>query len=256
MHHEALLGPYEVAPAIDAMVDAFIDVLPLTEFREIAFAAGPAARRASGSGPVEVSGPVEPDDPELVEQLHDEAVRAGREGRHQDAVDGFEHVLRLDPESGTAHLNLGKALIRLGDPEAAIEHLQAAVAIEIPLSEVRADLIRAHFNAAAAAFNCGDMPPAIANYRRVIELDPSDKEARRHLAVALARSGRIDAALLEAARLDQDALDDPDIQVDIGIVLAVAGRLPAARDRFQRALSSRPGWDAAQQQLDALPKAD
>jgi hypothetical protein len=37
-------------------------------------------------------------------------------------------------------------------------------------------------------------------------------------------------------------------------VLAVAGRLPTARDRFQRALSLRPGWDAAQQQLDALPE--
>lgn len=249
-----LPGPYEVAPAIDAMVDAFIDALPLTEFRKIAFAAGPAARRASGSGPVEVSGPVEPHDPELVEQLHDEAVQAGREGRLQEAVDGFEHVLRLDPESGTAHLNLGKALIRLGDPGTAIEHLQAAVAIEMPLSEVRADLIRAHFNAAAAAFNRGEMLPAIANYRRVIELDPSDKEARRHLAVALARGGRIDAALLEAARLDQDGLDDPDIQLDIGIILAVAGRLSAARDRFQRALSLRPGWDAAQHQLDALPE--
>src|SRR5262249_46805447 len=152
-----------------------------------------------------------------------------------EAVDGFEPVLRLDPESGTAHLNLGKALIRLGDPGAAIEHLQAAVAIEIPLPEARADLIQAHFNAAAAAFNRGEMLPAIANYRRVIELDPTDKEARRHLATALARSSRIDAALLEAARLDQDALDDPDIQLDIGIVLAVAGRLPAAPDRFQRA---------------------
>ena len=163
-------------------------------------------------------------------------------------------MLHLDPESGTAHLNLGKALIRLGDPGTAIEHLQAAVAIEMPLSEARADLIRAHFNAASAAFNRGEILPAIANYRRVIELDPSDKEACRHLAVALARGDRIDAALLEAARLDQDGLDDPDIQLDTGVILAVAGRLSAARDRFQRALFLRPGWDAAQQQLDALPE--
>ena len=121
-------------------------------------------------------------------------------------------------------------------------------------SEARADLIRAHFNAAAAAFNRGDMLTAIANYRRVIELDGSDKEARRHLAVALALGGRTDAALLEAARLDQDALHDPDIQLDIGIVLAVAGGFLAARDRFHQALSLRPGWDAAQRQLYALPE--
>ena len=37
---------------IDAMVDAFIDALPLTEFTKTAFAAGPpAARRAPVSGP-------------------------------------------------------------------------------------------------------------------------------------------------------------------------------------------------------------
>ena len=240
---------------IDAMVDAFIDALPLTGFTKTAFAAGPTAtRRAPVSAQVEVSGPMEPGDPDLVKQLQDEAVRAGREGRHQEAVDGFEHVLRLDPESGTAHLNLGKALIRLGDPGAAIEHLQAAVAIDTPASEARADLIQAHFNTAAAAFNRGDMLAAIANYRRVIELDGTDKEARRHLVVALARGGRTDAALLEAARLDQDAPHDPDAQLDIGIVLAVAGRFLAARDRFQQALSLRPGWDAAQRQLSALPE--
>jgi len=249
-----LPGPNEVAPAVDAMVDAFIAALPQTEFGDIAFAAGPTRERVSASEPAEVSGPVEPDDPGLVEQLHDEAVRAGREGRHQEAANDFERVLRLDPENGSAHFNLGKALIQLNDPEAAIEHLQAAVAIEVPLSEARADLIRAHFNAAAAAFNRADMPSATANYQRVCELDPSDNEARRHLAVALARGGRIDASLLEAARLDQAGHDDPDILLDIGIVLAVAGRLSAARDRFRRALSLRPGWDSAQQQLDALPE--
>jgi Flp pilus assembly protein TadD len=244
-----------VALAVDAMVDAFIAALPQTEFGDIAFAAGPSRERVSASEPTEVSGPVEPDDPGLFEQLHDEAVRAGRDGRHQEAADGFERVLRLDPENGGVHFNLGMALIQLNDPEAAIEHLQAAVAIEVPLSEVRSGLIRAHFNAAAAAFNRGDMPSAMANYQRVCELDPSDSEARRHPAVALARCGRIDAALLEAARLDRAGHDDPDIQLDIGMVHAVAGRLSAARDRFQRARSLRPDWDAAQQQLDVFPES-
>lgn len=229
--------PCEVAPAVDAMVDAFIAALPQTDFGDIAFAAGPTRERVSASEPGEVSGPVELDDPGLVEQLNDEAGRAGREGRHREAADGFERVLRVDPENGSAHFNLGNALILLNDPAAAIEHLQAAVAIEVPLSEARADLIRAHFNAAAAAFNRDEMLSATANYQRLCELDPSDNEARRHLAVALARGGRADAALLEAARLDQGGHDDPGIQLDIGIVLAVAGRLSAACDRFQRALS-------------------
>jgi Flp pilus assembly protein TadD len=243
-----------VAPAVDATVDAFIAALPLTEFGDIAFAAGPTRERVSATGPAGVSGPVELNDPGLVEQLHNEAIRAGREGRHQEAADGFERVLRVDPENGSAHFNLGKALIQLNDPDGAIEHLQAAVATEVPLSRARADLIRAHFNAAAAAFNRDDMPSATPNYQRVCELDPSDNEARRHLAVALARGGRIDAALLEAARLDQGGRADPDIELDIGIVLAVASQFSAARDRFQRALSLRPGWDAAQQQLDVLPE--
>lgn len=248
-----LPGPYEVAPAVDAMVDAFIAALPQTSFGEIAFAAGPTTARAAASETEEVPGAVQPEDVELVDRVLDESVEAGREGRHQEAADGFLRALDLDPENGVTHLNLAKALIELGDTDAAVEHLLSAMAIDVPLSEARRDLIQAHFNSAAAAFSRGDMPTAIANYRRVCELDTSDTEAQRHLAVALARDGRIDAALLEAARLAEIGNGDPDIQLDIGIVLAEAGRLAAARKRIQSAISLRPGWDTAQRLLNAMP---
>jgi tetratricopeptide (TPR) repeat protein len=247
-----LPGPYEVAPAVDAIVDAFIAALPETDFGKVAFAAGPTNSRRAPEAE-DVAGPMAPEDPALVEHLFEEAASAGNAGRHQDAADGFRRILGLDPENGGAHLNLAKALIQLDDPEAAIEHLQAATAIEVPVADARPVLIQAHFNAAAAAFNRGDSAVAIANYRRVCELALDDVEARRHLAVALARGSRVDAALIEAARLDPAGEEDANVQCDIGIVLLAAGQFDAARDRFERALALRPGWDEAQRQLDALP---
>jgi tetratricopeptide (TPR) repeat protein len=166
-----LPGPYEVAPAVDAMVDVFIAALPETDFGRVAFAAGPTNSRPAPEAEG-VAGPTSPADPVLVEHLFEQAVSAGNAGRHEDAADGFGRVLGLDPENGGAHLNLAKALIQLGDPESAIEHLQAATAIEVPKADARPDLIQAHFNAAAAAFNRGDSPVAIANYRRVWRTGP------------------------------------------------------------------------------------
>lgn len=249
-----LPGPRDVAHAVDTMVDAFIGILPETAFGRIAFAGGAAKDREHVTAQTDVSGPREPSDPSLVERLHDEAVEAARDGRYQDAIDGFQRALDLDPESGTMRLNLAKALVQNNDPGAAIEHFQAAVAIEIPLADIRADLVQAHFNAGAAAFNGENLPSAIGNYRRACELDPSDIEARRHLAVALARNGRIDAALIEIARIDQVSDEDPDAQLDAGIVLTAAGELAGARNRFERALVLRPGWNQAQRRLDELDR--
>ena len=245
----ALPGPEEVAPAVDAMVDAFLAVLPVTDFARLALAAGPTGDRSETTTPPKVSSLQKPEDPKLVQKIFEKAVKAGRKGRNEDAVAGFARVIQLDPENGTAHFNLALALMSLDQYETAIEHLEAAQAIELPPAEVTPPLIRAHFNAAVAAFNRGDIPPAIANYRRVCELAPGDSEARRHLAVALARGGRIDAALTEAARLDREDQGDADVQLDIGIVLRLAGQVDQAKARFQRALDLRPGWTEAQHQL-------
>jgi tetratricopeptide (TPR) repeat protein len=246
-----LPGPQEVAAAVDRMVDAFIRALPLTDFARLAFLSRPTTGEKVEAQ--EVAAPLEPANPELVKQIEDYAVTAGHNGRHREAAEGFQRVLDLDPERGGAHLNLARALLQLDQPEKAIEHLQMAAAIDAPPSEVQRDLIRAHFNAAAKAFNRGDLPAAIANYRRVCELAPDDREARRHLAVALVRSGRVDAALAQVAELDLSGSEDAATQLDIGIVLAVVGRYELARERFELALTLRPGWDEPRAQLKALP---
>ncbi len=246
-----LPGPQEVASAVDRMVDAFIRDLPQTDFATLAFLSRPTTGEKVKAQ--EVAAPLESTNPDLVKQIEDDAVAAGHDGRHREAAEGFQRVLDLDPESGGAHLNLARALLQLDQPEKAIEHLQMAAAIDEPASEVQRDLIRAHFNAAAEAFNRGNLPAAIANYRRVCELAPDDREARRHLAVALVRSGRVDAALAQVPELSLSGSEDANTQLDIGIVLAVAGRYELARERFELALSLRPDWDEPRAQLKALP---
>lgn len=249
----SLPGPCEVAPAVDAMVDAFIAALPGNSFRRMAFAAGPTGARPKPA-PEEVAGPTEPHDVAVVETAFQEALDAGTAGDHQRAANEFRRVIELDPENADAHFNLAEALLSLDEPGEAIEHLQAAAAIALPMEQVRRLLMRAHFNHGAAAYTRGDMSIAAANYRRVCELDPADREARWRLAESLARDGRIDAALLEVAKLDSDKAneDDARAQLAIGLVLQTAGQVSEAKCRYERALELKPGWETATKMLHGV----
>ncbi|HZS14362.1 MAG TPA: tetratricopeptide repeat protein [Candidatus Dormibacteraeota bacterium] len=234
-------GPYEVAPAVDAMVDAFIQALPESDFGRVAFAAGPTSSRIA-TPQADAAAAAAQHDPTMVERLFEEATSAGELGDHATAATKFSRVLELDPENGDARLNLAEALLQLNEPEAAIDHLVAATAIGISAAEVGDRLVRAYFNAAAAAYNRGALATAVANYRRVCELAPSDVEARRRLAVTLARDGHLDAALMEAARVNRVAAEDADAQCDIGMVALLAGQVDLAGRHLHRALDLRPGW--------------
>ncbi len=52
-----------------------------------------------------------------------------QQGRHRDAYTAFGQALALDPRAYRAHDNLGLAAEALGDPDAALRHYLAAIAI-------------------------------------------------------------------------------------------------------------------------------
>jgi tetratricopeptide (TPR) repeat protein len=239
----SLPPPFEVAQAVDLMVEAFIRALPPNDFRRMAFCADPASRPIPEKE--EVAAPMQPDDPSELQGIFDQACDAGNEGRHQEAADGFAQAIELNPDSSLAHFNLAESLVNLDRPKEAVEHLQQALAIGPAIAEIRPTLILAHFNAGAAAYAKGRFGEAAANYRRVCELDRDDTDARSRLAESLARAGRIDAALLQAAILDRrpGTGEIARVQLAIGVVLRDAGQLEQSKQRFERAVQLEPESD-------------
>src|SRR6266478_365912 len=66
-----------------------------------------------------------------------------RHGSLAEAMEHFEHALRLKPDLAIAHVNWGLALTKQGRPSAAIEHFQRALSIQPDLVMARVGLVLA-----------------------------------------------------------------------------------------------------------------
>ena len=81
-----------------------------------------------------------------------------------------------------------------------------------------------------------------------IEGAPDDVFIRHHLAVALGRSGRIDAALQHFAR----SVGEAEAHYNAGVILFQAGNLEASEQQLVEALRIKPGLTVAREQLDEV----
>src|ERR1041385_2826679 len=113
---------------------------------------------------------------------------------YKEAVDEFRLVIAANPNSLSAHLNLGAALVQTGDPGGAVAYFEAAIHID-PRNT------NAHYNLAVLLANDNQHEAAIHHLREILNIDPKDAGARFLLAGELRKSERLDDALVEFARL-------------------------------------------------------
>jgi tetratricopeptide (TPR) repeat protein len=95
----------------------------------------------------------------------------------------------------------------------------------------------------------GDLDGAIQEFRRALELDPSDAGAHWHIGAALASTGAYAEATKHLAQ--SVSLDPQNSQAhnDLGLLLAVQGRLDEGVDHLERAVALDPQSDAARRNL-------
>jgi len=86
-------------------------------------------------------------------------------GRPADAVMQYQRALELRPEYAIAHNNLGTALLQLGRTQGALASFREATRIDPRLAE-------AHLNVGLISRALGDAPEAAARFRRALELSP------------------------------------------------------------------------------------
>jgi tetratricopeptide (TPR) repeat protein len=140
-----------------------------------------------------------------------------REGKYREAMEAYRISMREHPKSGVHHSRLAMALLSLGLGDVAREEARAAVAVEPSAQAYRVLALVAEHNSLGKQLAPGfDRDAAEAAWRKVVELDPKDDDAKARLAHILeydqyatrySNLARMDEALAGFDAL-QDKLED------------------------------------------------
>jgi tetratricopeptide (TPR) repeat protein len=84
------------------------------------------------------------------------------------------------------------------------------------------------------------LPRAVPDYRRVVELEPDNREARKWLALGLEQIGRYEEALTHLEYLRQRQPDDPDVLVPMAACRSKSGQAAQARQILDGVLARQP----------------
>jgi tetratricopeptide (TPR) repeat protein len=191
-----------------------------------------------------------------------------RAGRTEEAIQQLQAALRIAPYHLTALNNLGLALLRQGDKEAAavcfdkvlernpqnpqallqlgllasnreegipeaLRRIQAAIAVEPRNATLR-------IVGAQILIRAGRMDEAIAQATEAIRLMPLSAEAHCQLAVALAARGRIAEAMEANLRVLRLQPDHAEAHRNLGNLLLLRGQANEAIGQYQESLRIKP----------------
>jgi len=104
------------------------------------------------------------------------------------AIDIYESMLAILPQSAALHYQLGLTLARINDTRGARAAVEQALALDPGLDQAR-------FLLGVVCLDLGDNGLAIEQLARVVEANPFDIRARQNLAAAFARQGQHDKAI-------------------------------------------------------------
>jgi tetratricopeptide (TPR) repeat protein len=156
----------------------------------------------------------------------------------RDHVEGWQHLIRLDPRDALAHANLGAYYRSTGDADRAIDHYRRAL-------ESQPDFASAHYNLALLLESKQDTDGAARHYRNALRVQPDHARAHNNLGNILLAAGNRD----EAAGHFRRAIDIEPTQAEahnnLGRVLWESGRTDEAIQHYQRAIELLPTAAAA-----------
>ncbi len=150
-------------------------------------------------------------------------------------VDFWLDCLEKCPNEIRIHNNLGRALEDQGNMEKAIAHYQKAI-------EHNNRFTDAYNNLALALEKVGQHEAAENVYRHVLSFDSRSGDTHYNLGRFLSQSGRHLEAIefLEKSHDLQHPDSDPDVHNNLGIIMAMLGRLTEANVHFSEALRIYP----------------
>ena len=144
------------------------------------------------------------------------------------ARQALEQAVAWDPSSVAPRLALATVLSALGDPAAAVAHLEAAAERAPTNAEV-------HFRLGLAWNEAGNPARSLEALEKAVNLDPRHAAAWYNLGLARAAHGRIEAALQALLRAESLEPRNPRVPFARATVLARLGRWPETRAAAARA---------------------
>ncbi len=157
----------------------------------------------------------------------------GSAGRHQQAIEQYEHALQIEPDYAAAHNCLGDELLRAGKVSEAITHYEQA-------TRLAPNNASGHYNLANLLAKCGRDGEALAHYTAAARLTPNDPRIQINLGNLFLKEARWDnaiAAYAEALRVDPTAFEAHN---NIAIALTNRGDLVRATEHFREAARLNP----------------
>ena len=145
----------------------------------------------------------------------------------------FRDVLSKNPNSATAHNNLGNALLRKGSTDEAVAHFEKTL-------EIEPNYPFGNSNLGAALLQKGDAGSAIPLLRSALKADPNDPKANYSFANALAQTGERDQAIAYYGRALRLAPDFSDAHTNLANLMLEKGNNSGAIEHYREALRLEP----------------
>ncbi|MGQ0735026.1 MAG: tetratricopeptide repeat protein [Acidobacteriota bacterium] len=166
-----------------------------------------------------------------------DAVRAGNvayaQGNLESARAAYLSAVEASPRDAEAHSNLAQVLVRQGQAEEALHHLDEAVKLEPERWSYR-------FNRARAYGHLERWQESVDEYRAAVRLFPDDYATHYNLGLALLRLERYQDAARALERSVALAPGEPGFLITLGTALVGAEQRDKARASFERFLDLAP----------------
>ncbi len=171
-----------------------------------------------------------------------------RKGSTDEAIAHFEKTLESEPNYQFGQYNLGAALVQKGDVAAAIPHLKSALAANPNHS-------KSYYSLGTAFAQRGQTDQAIEYYERALKLEPEFSDAHTNLGNLLLEKGETDAALAHYRKALDLQPNNPGAHYNLAVGLARKDDLDSAIAELRIALSIDPNYpDAAPLLQDLLTR--
>ena len=183
--------------------------------------------------------------PEQLRAHLDAGLRAHNQGDFESAQTAYGRALVVAPDHPDALHLLGVALLQLGQPEQAIDHLQRAARKLRDNPGVMGNLAQAYFTA-------GRYVESNACFRKASRLDPRQAQFQLGIATSLAMQGEFSAAETVLRRLVQRFPREALAWFNLGNVVRDQGRGAEAIDIYRHAMELDPQLIEARNNLASV----
>lgn len=176
--------------------------------------------------------------PQHPDALHLLGVVANQSGHPEAAVELIDRAIALNPHAAVFHNNLGLAYRAMGRPTDATACYRRAL-------QLRPAYAEAIYNLAITLKDQGRLGEAIAGYRQAVQLRPDFADAHNSLGVALKEAGQLNDAIACYRRALEIKPESAEMHYNLGGALKEAGKTDEAIACYQQALRLRPAYAEA-----------